>query len=153
MDIQVKSDAFKDGEMIPQKYTCSGEDVSPPIAWDMEGDDVESFALLCEDPDAPTGTFTHWVVYDLPPNVHELPEGVPIKDTLPNGGMQGINSTHKSGYKGPCPPSGTHRYYFNVFALNKRLRLDPGAGKDELLEAMKGHILSEGYLMGKYSRQ
>lgn len=152
MDIQVKSPAFKDGEKIPEKYTCSGDGISPPIAWETPSDNVESFALICEDPDAPMGTFTHWVVYDMPTDVHALPEKVPNEDKLPIGGTHGINSLRRSGYTSPCPPSGTHRYFFKVFALDSKLGLKPGAGKDEVLKAMKGHIVGEGQLMGTYSR-
>ncbi len=152
MQIQVKSRAFSDGEMIPAKYTCTGDGISPPISWEPVSDNIRSFALICEDPDAPMGTFTHWVVYDLPPEVHELPERVPNEDRLPGGGVHGINSLHKSGYVGMCPPSGTHRYFFKVFALDTTLDLKPGAGKDEVLKAMEGHIVGEGQLMGRYQR-
>lgn len=153
MDIQVRSPAFGEGEMIPRQYTCTGDGVSPPIAWQAPTDSVESFALVCEDPDAPMGTFTHWVLYDLPSNVHELPERIPNEDHPPTGGTHGVNSMHRTGYMGPCPPSGTHRYFFKVFALDTRLGLEPGAGKDDLLEAMEGHVVGKGQLMGKYQRQ
>ena len=139
--------------MIPEKYTCSGEGISPPISWESVADSVKSYALICEDPDAPMGTFTHWVIYDMPPQTHELPERVPNQNTLPNGGVHGINSLRKTGYMGPCPPSGTHRYFFKVFALDSRLGLKPGAGKDEVLRAMEGHIVGEGQLMGRYERK
>lgn len=152
MQIQVRSPAFSDGEMIPDRYTCTGDGASPPIEWDTPGDSVQSFALICDDPDAPMGTFTHWVVYDLPPDVHKLPERVPNEDALPNGGVHGINSLHKTGYTGPCPPSGTHRYFFKVFALDKKLDLKPGAGKEKVLREMEGHIVGEGQLMGRYTR-
>lgn len=152
MEINVKSAAFKEGELIPEKYTCSGEGISPPIEWDAAGDSVASYVLICEDPDAPIRTFTHWVLYDLSPETHALPEHVPDKDKLPNGGVHGINSMRKLGYMGPCPPSGTHRYFFKVFALDKKLELGPGAEKEKVLKAMSGHILGEGQLMGKYSK-
>ncbi len=153
MDIKVTSPAFRQGEEIPQKYTCNGDGVSPPVEWEVLSNNVRSFVLISEDPDAPMGTFTHWVVYDLPPNIRALPERVPNDDELPTGGVHGINSLHKIGYMGPCPPSGRHRYFFRVFALDERLDLKPGAGKDKVLRAMQGHILGEGELMGTYSMQ
>lgn len=152
MEIRVESPAFGHGQKIPEKYTCRGEGASPVIRWETAGDSAESFAVICEDPDAPMGTFTHWVVYDLPPDVHELPERIPNRDKLPSGGTHGINSMHKSGYVGPCPPSGTHRYFFKVFALDIKLDLKPGAGKDQVLKAMQGHVLGEGELMGTYGK-
>ncbi|MCE5198049.1 MAG: YbhB/YbcL family Raf kinase inhibitor-like protein [Armatimonadota bacterium] len=152
MEVQVKSPAFSEGDSIPDKYTCNGDGMSPPIQWDVPGDNVQSFAVICEDPDAPTGVFTHWVVYDLPPDVHELSERVPNEDKLPNGGVHGVNSIHKTGYLGMCPPKGTHRYYFKVFALDKKLDLAPGAGKKKVEDAMQGHIVGEGELMGTYAR-
>jgi len=153
MEMRVRSSAFTDGGMIPERYTCDGEGISPPIAWEHVSDNIRSFALICEDPDAPMGTFTHWVVYDLPPDVSELPENVPNKDHLPNGGVHGINSLHKIGYFGPCPPSGTHRYFFKVYALDKKLDIRPGADKDHLMEAMKRHVVAQGQIMGKYQRR
>lgn len=153
MEMRVRSSAFTDGGMIPEKYTCDGEGISPPIVWESVSDNIRSFALICEDPDAPMGTFTHWVVYDLPSDVTELPEHIPNKDRLPNGGLQGINSLHKTGYFGPCPPSGTHRYFFKVYALDKKLDIGPSADKDRLMEAMKGHIVAQGQIMGKYQRR
>lgn len=152
MGIIVESSAFKEGGMIPSKYTCDGSDISPPISWSGLPDKTVSIALISDDPDAPMGTWVHWVLYDLPANVTDIPENVPTEKVLKNGGKQGITDFRRIGYGGPCPPSGTHRYYFKIYSLDVKLGLDPGASKDQLLSAMKGHILDEGQLMGKYKR-
>lgn len=152
MTIQVTSSAFTEGGSIPSKYTCDGANVSPPLKWTSIPDATKSIALISDDPDAPRGTWVHWVVYDLPASLRELPEAVPPDKTLANGGKQGTNDFGKIGYGGPCPPSGTHRYFFKVYALDKALGLAPGATKAQLLKAMEGHVLAEGQLMGKYAR-
>jgi Raf kinase inhibitor-like YbhB/YbcL family protein len=152
MKIKIKSSAFQEGEMIPRQYTCDDKDVSPPLAWDSVPAGTKSLALICDDPDAPMGTWVHWVLYDLPPNVRELPENVPPSKTLATGGKQGTNDFRKIGYGGPCPPGGTHRYYFKLYALDIELKRDPGMTKAQLLKAMEGHVLAEGQLMGKYKR-
>jgi len=152
MEIKITSSAFKEGEMIPEKYTCDGKDVSPPLSWTSVPDVTKSIALISDDPDAPMGTWVHWVLYDLPANIKELPENVPPQRQLQNGAKQGTNDFRKIGYGGPCPPGGTHRYYFKIYALDKETGLGPGATKAELIKAMKGHILAEGQLMGKYKR-
>lgn len=151
--MQVQSPVFKQEGMIPPKYTCDGPDISPPLKWGQIPPGARSLALIVEDPDAPSGTFTHWVIYDIPAGISGLPERVPNIKTLSSGGKQGTNSFKKVGYGGPCPPSGTHRYYFRLYALDTVLNLGPGASKEELLKAMKGHILAEGELMGKYKKQ
>jgi Raf kinase inhibitor-like YbhB/YbcL family protein len=151
--IQVSSPAFEEGGMIPQQYTCEGEDISPPLSWGSVPEGTKSIVLIVEDPDAPWGTFVHWVVYDLPPDVQELPENLPKDKTFPIGGKQGINSSSELGYKGPCPPSGTHRFFFRVYALEASTDLPPGETKSRLLRAMEGHVLAQGQLMGKYRRQ
>lgn len=151
--MQVKSADFQEGGMIPKQYTCDDADISPAISWDSVPEGTKSIALITDDPDAPMGTFVHWVLYDLPPDVKELPENFSTDKTLDNGTKQGINGYKKIGYGGPCPPSGTHRYYFKLYALDKKLDLDPGATKVEVEQAMQGHILAQGQLMGRYSRK
>lgn len=153
MSIEVTSPAFRDGGSIPSKYTCDGQDVSPALKWNTIPDGTKSIALIVDDPDAPRGVWVHWVVYNLPASLRGLTEHVPATEKiLGNGGRQGTNDFGKIGYGGPCPPSGTHRYFFKVYALDKELTLSPGATKAELVAAMDTHILAEGQLMGKYSR-
>jgi hypothetical protein len=151
--MQLKSLAFDIGSTIPFKYTCDGDNVAPPLAWDMPPDGTSSFTLIVEDPDAPNQTFTHWLVYDLPANIRHLPEGVANQPRLPGGGVQGKNDFGQLGYGGPCPPSGTHRYFFKLHALDQLLALAPGASKAEVIAAMEGHILEAVELMGRYARQ
>lgn len=151
-NIIVKSDSFSDGGMIPAKYTCDGANISPQLSWDNAPKDTKSFVLICEDPDAPMGTFTHWILYDIPADVHELLENLPKDKILPNGAKQGIADFKKIGYGGPCPPNGTHRYYFKLYALDTLLNLEPGLKKEDILKAMNGHILAQGQIMGKYAR-
>ncbi len=156
----VSSPAFKAGERIPKRhaYTGEGENVSPAIAWSGAPASTKEFALLCDDPDAPTPEpWVHWVVYRIPPNVASLPENVPMEDKElknPKGAMQGTNSWRKLGWGGPMPPPGhgTHHYHFKVYALDANLTLNPAATKAELLKAMSNLILAEGDLVGTYSR-
>jgi Raf kinase inhibitor-like YbhB/YbcL family protein len=150
--ITIKSPAFEDGGMIPKKYTCDGEDISPPLKWTSIPEGTKSLALISDDPDAPAGVWVHWVIYDIPPDTRELPENIPPQWTLDNGAKQGKNDFGKIGYGGPCPPGGTHRYYFKIYALDAEINLEAGATKAELLRAMEGHILAEAQLMGKYRR-
>lgn len=151
--MELKSTAFTQGGDIPKKYTCDGADVSPPLNWTEPPEGTKSLALICEDPDAPVGTWVHWVLFNLPPNARELPESVPARKTLSGGGDQGINDFRKIGYGGPCPPKGpVHRYFFKLYALDKQLDLKPGATRQELAKAMKNHILAEAELMGRYHR-
>lgn len=152
MDIKLRSTAFEEGGMIPKQYTCDGKDISPPLAWESVPDSTKSIALICDDPDAPMGTWVHWVLYNLPANIKELPENIPTQKILENGAKQGTNDFRNIGYGGPCPPGGTHRYYFKIYALETVLTLEAGATKTKLLKAMEGHILAEGELMGKYKR-
>jgi Raf kinase inhibitor-like YbhB/YbcL family protein len=152
MTIKVMSTAFSEGGIIPKQYTCDGKDVSPPLTWSGVPDGAKSIALICDDPDAPGGTWVHWVLFNLPPKTEGLAEGVASSKTIENGGKHGTNDFRKFGYGGPCPPGGTHRYYFKVYALDTLLDLDPGVTKADLLKAMKGHILAEGQLMGRYKR-
>ncbi len=151
--IAVTSPAFKNGGMIPSKYTCDGADVSPPISWTRIPKAAKSIALIADDPDAPHGTWVHWVIYNVPPGARGLPERVPPARTLSDGSKQGLNDFGKIGYNGPCPPGGTHRYFFKVYALDTLLKLNPVTTKAELVKAMNGHILAQGELMGKYARK
>jgi len=147
--ITVTSTAFGEGGMIPKKYTCDDKDVSPQLAWTNIPAGAKSIALICDDPDAPVGTWVHWVVFNIPASVTGLPEGV---KALPGGALQGVNDFRKLDYGGPCPPGGTHRYFFKVYALDTMLTLKERASKTELLKAMEGHILGQGQLMGRYRR-
>ncbi len=150
--MEIISSSFDEGTMIPKKYTCDAIDISPPLKWSKIPDGTKTFAIICDDPDAPMGTWVHWVIYNLPVNINELSEDVPSLEILPNGAKQGRNDFGKIGYGGPCPPGGTHRYYFKVYALTEELNVEAGISKSELLKAMEGHILSEGQLMGRYKR-
>jgi Raf kinase inhibitor-like YbhB/YbcL family protein len=152
MGIEITSTAFKDGGLIPSMYTCDGADISPPLQWDVVPEGTRSIALICDDPDAPMGTFVHWVLFDLPAEARELAENIPPDKTLPNGAKQGTTDFRRIGYGGPCPPSGTHRYFFKIYALDTEIDLAAGANKSQLLRAMEGHILGQGQLIGKYKR-
>jgi len=152
MAIKLTSKAFNEGAMIPAQYTCDGRDISPPLSWSEVPAGTNSFALICDDPDAPIGTWVHWVVYNIPNNVTSIPENVPPTKTIMGDILQGMTDFRQVGYGGPCPPRGTHRYYFKIYALDKMLTLPAGVTKRELLKAMEGHILAEGQLMGRYKR-
>jgi Raf kinase inhibitor-like YbhB/YbcL family protein len=152
MEIKLTSAAFREGDLIPKKYTCDGENVSPPLAWSGVPSTAKSIALVCDDPDAPMGNWVHWVIFNIPASTNKLSEKIPTNKILEDGTTQGNNDFKKIGYGGPCPPRGTHRYFFRIYALDKRIELVPGATKVEILHEMNGHILSEGKLMGKYSR-
>ena len=151
--MELKSSAFTAGEMIPQKYTCDGPDVSPPLSWSDVPAGAKSLALIADDPDAPMGTWVHWVAWNIPPNARGLEEGVPKKDSLPNGLKQGTTDFRSIGYGGPCPPSGTHRYFFKLYALDTSLNLPPSTTKKDLEKAIQGHLLQQVELMGKYARR
>jgi Raf kinase inhibitor-like YbhB/YbcL family protein len=151
--LQVTSTAFSLGEMIPKKFTCDGSDVSPQLAWNAPPPGTESFALIADDPDAPVGTWVHWVLYDLPASARELAEGLTKQEQLPSGAHQGRNDFGKIGYGGPCPPPGSpHRYFFKLYALDAKPNLKAGATKADVERALKGHILGQGQLMGRYGR-
>ena len=153
-EIRISSPAFRAGTMIPARYTCDGENISPPLEWEGLPPGTRSIALTCDDPDAPMGTWVHWVLFNLPATVKGLPGNIPPHRALENGAMQGKNDFRRTGYGGPCPPSGIHRYYFRIYALDTVLRFAPGAvSRARLLDAMKGHILAKGCLMGTYRRR
>ena len=146
------SPAFVEGAAIPRKHTCDGADVSPLLSWSGSPEGTVSFALICDDPDAPGRTWVHWVCYDIPATVTGLPEAVPEHAHLGTGGVQGMTDFGRIGYGGPCPPSGTHRYFFKLYALDASLGLSSGATKQDLVKAMQGHIRAEAGLMGTYRR-
>jgi Raf kinase inhibitor-like YbhB/YbcL family protein len=153
MSIKLTSTAFDEGGMIPAEYTCDGQNISPPLAWSGVPEGAKTLALIADDPDAPRGTWVHWVVYQIPATEKGLPENVPPRETLDNGARAGTNDFKKLGYGGPCPPSGTHRYFFKLYALDATLDLSSGATKDQLLKATEGHVVAEGQLMGRYQRR
>jgi Raf kinase inhibitor-like YbhB/YbcL family protein len=153
MAFDLTSSAFKPNTPIPKEYTCDGSDISVPLSWKNAPEATKGFALIADDPDAPRGTWVHWVVYDIPPNVKELAAGIGHGDTIVNGAKQGKNDFGKVGYGGPCPPGGAaHRYYFKLYALDQMTGLKSKATKQQLLDAMKGHVLTETQLMGTYKR-
>lgn len=154
VNLTLRSAAFNAGDMIDPHYTCDGEDVSPPLSWTGVPEGTKSLALICDDPDAPRGTWSHWVLYNIPPDKSELPEGVPPEGRLTWGAMQGRNDFGNLGYGGPCCPRGsTHRYFFHLYALDVALDdLRPGLTRQQLLDRIQGHILDQTQLMGRYSR-
>jgi hypothetical protein len=151
--LELSSSAFSEEGMIPVKYTCDGDNSSPALAWKNAPEETKSFALICDDPDAPSGIFVHWVVYNIPANVTSLDEGAGSSGRLPKGAMSGVTSFEATKYGGPCPPKGTHRYYFKLYALDTELRLAAVPNKDRLLKVMEGHVLAKAELMGTYKRQ
>lgn len=153
MPFELTSTAFAHGEAIPRQYSCDGEDISPPLSWGDPPEGTQSLALIMDDPDAPAGVWVHWVLYNLPAGSGGLPEAVPTDAQLADGSRQGKSSWGRMGYGGPCPPSGTHRYFFRLYALDTALDLAAGASKEQLLQAMEGHVLAQAELMGLYARQ
>lgn len=143
--INITSTAFSEGGRIPRKFTCDGDNVNPPLTVDGAPAEAKTLVLIVDDPDAPGGTWDHWVVWDIPPGTDILENSVP--------GVQGMNDSGRQRYSGPCPPPGTHRYFFKVYALDTMLRLDPSSTKRDVEVAMKGHILAQGQLIGLYSRE
>lgn len=148
----IMSSAFASGEAIPELYTCDGSDISPPLEWNFQPSGTMSYAIICDDPDAPVGNWVHWVIYNIPADSLKLEENLPADSRLSDGTLQGKNSWGKIGYGGPCPPGGTHRYFFRIYALDTKLDLEPEATKEELLDAMDGHIIEKAELMGTYTR-
>jgi Raf kinase inhibitor-like YbhB/YbcL family protein len=153
MTIEISSPAFEAGKPIPAQYTGDGENLSPPLEWKSLPGETKSVALICDDPDAPMGTWVHWVLYCLSPAQSSLEEGIPAKEELPGGARQGKNDFRNIGYGGPAPPPGKpHHYVFKVYALDAEPDLKPGATKKDLLNAMEGHVLAQGRLVGTYNR-
>ncbi len=153
MALSLSSIAFQGGGRVPVKYTCEGQDVSPPLIWSEPPQGTQSLALIVDDPDAPGGVFTHWVLFNIPPDSGELPEAMPTQAQLPSGALQGKNDFGKIGYGGPCPPPGRpHHYCFTLYALDRVLDLKAGVSKKQVLDAMQGHILAQGELTGTYQR-
>src|SRR5438132_168802 len=150
-NIKVSSTAFKEGEPIPPQHTCDGVNISPSLEW-TPTPGAKTLAIVCDDPDAPAGAFTHWLVYNLPGATMGLIENMPAQEKVAGGGIQGTNDFGKIGYGGPCPPRGTHRYFFKVYALDSELPLKPAATKDQLMKAMEGHVIAQGQLIGTYAR-
>ena len=154
MVLELKSRAFMEGEAIPAKYTCDGQDISPPLQWANVPYEAQSLALLCDDPDSARNPWAHWVLYDLPAGTRKLPEGYPPGGLPGPGGKQGRNDFGDIRYGGPCPGRGqTHRYFFRLYALDESLGLSPGATRAEVLDQMHGHIMTQGELMGRYKRK
>ena len=149
--MKVTSNAFNEGEHIPDRYACKGLNISPPLDWEPVSG-VVKYAIICEDPDAPSGTWTHWVIFNLPGEDSSIQEWIMDREKQENGAKQGLNDFGTVGYRGPCPPGGTHRYYFSVYALDTELQLPSKISKLELLKEMDGHIIDEGTLMGRYTR-
>lgn len=153
MEISLSSTAFKDGERIPAKYTCEGQDISPPLEWGEPPSGTRAFALIMDDPDAPVGVFTHWVIFNIASDSRQLVEAIPTQSQLPDGALQGKNDFDRTGYGGPCPPAGpTHHYQFTLYALDQPLDLKAGISKKQLLSAMQDHVLAQGQLTGTYQR-
>jgi Raf kinase inhibitor-like YbhB/YbcL family protein len=151
-EIKVTSAAFKEGQPIPPQYTCDGVNVSPPLEWSGVPKTAKTIAIIADDPDAPSGAWVHWVLYNLSAENIGFVENVPASETLKAGGFQGKNDFEKIGYGGPCPPSGTHRYFFKVYAVDGELPLKAGVTRAELEKALEGHVVAQGQLMGTYSR-
>lgn len=151
MAIKMTSSSFKDGDMIPKRYAYVGDNISPALEWSSLPEGTRSVAIICDDPDAPGGDFVHWVIFNIPPSVKGLAEGISKEGAGIEGVRQGVNDFNLRGYDGAAPPSGTHRYIFKIYALDKMLEIDDGAPKPELLKAMKGHVLGQGRITGRFS--
>jgi Raf kinase inhibitor-like YbhB/YbcL family protein len=154
MSLELTSEAFVNGQSIPAKYACTGRNISPALTWNDPPAGTQSFALIVDDPDAPMGTWVHWVLFNIKSDTRNLQEDLPVtgKNVDPNAIYVGKNSSGRIGYDGPCPPSGTHRYYFKLYALDSPINLLPGATKEQVLKEMEGHILAQGELMGTFSK-
>jgi Raf kinase inhibitor-like YbhB/YbcL family protein len=151
--LELKTTSFDPGGFIPKRFTCEAADVSPALSWSDPPAGTQSFAIIEDDPDAPSGTFVHWLVYDLPAGSRRLPEALPGSDQMAGGGRQGTNDFSRTGYSGPCPPPGKpHRYFIRLYALDGKLNLRPAATRRELDNAMQGHILARAELMGRFKR-
>jgi Raf kinase inhibitor-like YbhB/YbcL family protein len=153
MVLSISSPAFNEGDKIPPEYTCDGQDISPQIDWGVIPKEARSLVLIVDDPDAPSGAFTHWVIFNIPPDRSQLLRGLPLTPELSDGSIQGSNDFGRIGYAGPCPPPGMpHRYHFSLYALDKQIDLNAGCSKYQVLDAIKGHILSQGKFSGTYQR-
>lgn len=152
-EMKIYSPAFQEKMPIPEKYTCEGSDISIPLAWEDVPEEAISLALIMDDPDAPAGTWVHWVAFNIPASARGLTEDQPKERNLPSGGLQGINTGRRTGYAGPCPPGGVHRYFFKLYALDCVFPAKSGITKEELLEQMQGHILSKCEFFGTYQRK
>jgi Raf kinase inhibitor-like YbhB/YbcL family protein len=151
--MNITSAAFEDGQVIPRRHTCQGEDVSPALLWSDVPQGAKSLALICDDPDAPVGNWVHWVIYNLPAGLNGLPEGVAATPSLPDGSRQGLNDFRRIGYGGPCPPPGKpHRYFFTLYALDAAVPPKEAMTKRDLVRALPGHVLAEAQVMGTYKR-
>ena len=154
MNIQLMSPAFAEGQPIPVKYTCEGSDVSPPLQWSQAPEGTNSLTLICDDPDAPVGTWVHWILFNLPPTTNQVPEKMPALEGFPDGSKHGMNDFRRLGYGGPCPPPGRpHRYFFRIYALKILLPLQTWATHKDVMRALGGNVLGEGQLMGTYQRK
>jgi Raf kinase inhibitor-like YbhB/YbcL family protein len=152
-DLKLATSAFTFGEKIPKQYTADGKNISPSLSWQEPPKGTKSFVIIVDDPDAPAGVWTHWIVYNIPPDTTSLKEGISRDKKLPDGSLQGKNSGGHIGYDGPAPPKGkTHRYFFNIFALNTVLKAPPGANKKTIESLMERHVIGEGQMMGTYER-
>jgi len=151
--LELRTTAFQPGGNIPKPFTCDGTDASPALSWSDPPPRAQSFVLIVDDPDAPVGTFVHWVVYNLPASTRQLPEHLPGNDEMQGGGNQGVNDFARTGYGGPCPPPGRpHRYFFRLYALDGKLNLRTAARRKDVDQAMNGHVLAHADLMGLYGR-
>jgi len=150
--IKLISSAFTEGQPIPRQFTCDGINISPPLEWTGIPKSARTLAIIADDPDAPSGNWVHWVIYNLPADTMGMIENLPPTEDVKGGGLQGKNDFEKTAYGGPCPPSGTHRYFFKIYALDTELQLKAGATKAELEKAMEGHTLAQSQLMGTYRR-
>ncbi len=153
MAFELKTSAFTAGGAMPSIYTCQGKDISPPLTWSGAPEKTRSFVLICDDLDAPMTTWVHWVYYDIPSTASSLPEGMSTQEKPEQGGIHGTSSFGYFGYGGPCPPWGTHRYFFRLYALDTMLSLAPGEKKKAVLKAMEGHVLGTAELMGTYKKK
>ena len=153
MSFQISTTSFPVGGLIPKQYTCDGQDLSPALTWTGAPQGTKSFALIADDPDAPVGTWTHWLIWNIPATTHQLSEGMPKEAQLTDGTRQGQNDFRKVGYNGPCPPPGKpHRYFFKLYALDSSLGVKPGASRKELETAMNRHVLAQTEVMGRFGR-
>ena len=152
MPFELTSIAFAAQASVPRDYTCDGNDTSPPLSWTNPPQGTQTFALICDDPDAPGATWVHWVLFNIPGATRSIPANIPAQDRLPDGSLHGRNSWGRLEYGGPCPPSGTHRYFFKLYALDTKLPLGAGAPKDDVVSTMQRHVLAQVELVGTYAR-